>query len=39
MTLKRIAFTISRASEMKARAKKALSSISTLRNILEYYKC
>jgi len=33
-TLKRIAFTTSRASEMKTRAKEALSSIFTLRNIL-----
>jgi len=32
--LKRIAFTTSRASEIKARAKEALFSIFTLRNIL-----
>jgi len=38
-TLKRISFTISKASEMKTRAKEAPLSIFTLRNILEYYKC
>jgi len=37
--LKRIAFTTSRASKIKTRAKEVLLSISTLRNILEYYKC